>query len=406
MKSITITRIIPAVQQYPWGKKGGESAVARLLPEFSPDSPYAELWIGSHPSAPSRVDNTATQSLRELITTAPHSYLGAAVTARFGELPFLLKILSVGEPLSIQAHPDRLRAEYLHRTSPQNYPDPNHKPEMGVALTTVHLLFGLKERHLLRDTVDRHPILLGLIPPTGVNELQGKSHSLSDAELRRMIYRSVLTAPVSDRVAAVREIGDMLLTRPPLTLFEQLIPQLVERYGPEDIGILSGLLLNEVVLSPGQAIYIGPNIPHAYLSGDLIECMAASDNVVRAGLTKKYQDTETLLEMLDYEVISGGIIEPRLSPGSEKIRTYNTPTAEFSLSLVEDDEHPLLCQTEDKPEILFILDGTAIISTANAAPLHLGAGDAAFVPAAAGQYQITPRQCRYVRVTIPEPIYR
>lgn len=36
-----------------------------------------------------------------------------------------------------------------------------------------------------------------------------------------------------------------------------------------------------------QAMYLAANVPHAYLSGEAVECMATSDNVVRAGLTPK-----------------------------------------------------------------------------------------------------------------------
>lgn len=403
MRAPTITRMRPAVQQYPWGKKGEESAVARLLPTFSPDSPYAELWVGSHPSASSRVVDRADQSLRELIAEDPRSYLGDSVSSRFGELPFLLKILSVGEPLSIQAHPDRARAQQLHRTSPQHYPDPNHKPEMGVALTTTHLLFGLKERSLLIDTFARYPVLLNLVPRDCVIELKGTSQVIADAELRKMLYQALLTAPATERIAAVREVCSMLLEHPPCSLFEELIPQLVETYGPEDIGILSGLLLNEVILAPGQAIFIAPNIPHAYLSGDIIECMAASDNVVRAGLTKKFQDIETLLEMVDYDATTGGIIEPLVIPGPTKIRRYKTPTAEFSLSVIEDANMQLTFETDSKPEILFLLQGSAVITTTNEAPASLTAGDAAFVPAPCHHYQIDPTDCSFVRVSIPDP---
>ena len=43
-----------------------------------------------------------------------------------------------------------------------------------------------------------------------------------------------------------------------------------------------------MLAQPGvQAIYLAANVPHAYVSGQLIECMATSDNVVRAGLTPK-----------------------------------------------------------------------------------------------------------------------
>lgn len=398
----SIKRIIPAVQQYPWGKKGKESAVARLLPEFCPNSRYAELWIGSHPSASALVDNPAGQSLRELIAAEPRVCLGDMVRGRFGELPFLLKILSIGEPLSIQAHPDRARAENLHRTFPQHYPDPNHKPEMGVALTTVHLLFGLKERQLIVDTFARYPMLLGLVSHDLIPELQGASNFLSDSALQRATYRSLITAPSSERIGAVHNICNTLLNTPPTSYFEERIPQLVEMYGPEDIGILSGLLLNEVVLSPRQAIFIAPGIPHSYLSGDLIECMAASDNVVRAGLTRKYQDTETLLDMLDYGATTKEVIEAIAAPESPQTLNYETPTAEFSLSIIHRANQSLTYQKGDKPEMLFLLEGAAVITTNNEHSISLRAGEGAFVPAAVNTYKLAANSCSFVRVTVPD----
>jgi len=68
-----------------------------------------------------------------------------------------------------------------------------------------------------------------------------------------------------------------------------------------DVGVLCPFLLNCVSCSPGQALFLGPNVPHAYLSGDIVECMAQSDNVVRAGLTPKFRDVNTLIDMLTYE---------------------------------------------------------------------------------------------------------
>jgi mannose-6-phosphate isomerase len=50
-------------------------------------------------------------------------------------------------------------------------------------------------------------------------------------------------------------------------------------------------------LNKGEAIMINPNEPHAYIKGDLIECMVNSNNVVRGGLTPKFKDTETLVKV-------------------------------------------------------------------------------------------------------------
>lgn len=79
---------------------------------------------------------------------------------------------------------------------------------------------------------------------------------------------------------------------------------LLEKEYPADVGVISLFFFNYVNLSPGEALYIGANEPHAYLSGECIECMATSDNVVRAGLTPKYRDVQTLSSMLTYKQVS------------------------------------------------------------------------------------------------------
>lgn len=54
-------------------------------------------------------------------------------------------MLSVAKPLSIQAHPDKVLAEELHKLHPDIYKDGNHKPEMAVALTEFEALYGFLE---------------------------------------------------------------------------------------------------------------------------------------------------------------------------------------------------------------------------------------------------------------------
>ena len=88
-----------------------------------------------------------------------------------------------------------------------------------------------------------------------------------------------------------------------LTDKEQLVLSLERQY-QDDVGVLAALFFNYVKLSPGEALYIGANEPHAYLSGECIEIMATSDNVVRAGLTPKYRDVQTLCSMLTYKQVS------------------------------------------------------------------------------------------------------
>lgn len=84
---------------------------------------------------------------------------------------------------------------------------------------------------------------------------------------------------------------------------EQLVFQLDNQY-PNDVGLISLFFLNYLKLNPGEALYLGANEPHAYLSGECIECMATSDNVVRAGFTNKLRDVPTLCSMLTYKQVS------------------------------------------------------------------------------------------------------
>jgi mannose-6-phosphate isomerase len=142
-----VLRLRGAVQHYEWGGRGDASLVARLAGETAEGRPCAELWMGTHPSAPSSLAPDAgiqeEVSLREWLARNPAALLGRAVAARWGgDLPFLFKVLSVAQPLSIQAHPDRDLARALHSLRPATYRDANHKPEMAVAVTEFRALCG------------------------------------------------------------------------------------------------------------------------------------------------------------------------------------------------------------------------------------------------------------------------
>lgn len=140
--------IKPAVKDYAWGIRGMDSRVGRYALEcgsiaaMDPDCPYAELWIGTHPSGPSVLADGADTPLRDAI--------GA-------DLPFLFKILSAGKALSIQAHPDKDVAARLHADDPQNYADANHKPEMAIALTPFEAMCGFRRIEEISVLLKKHP---------------------------------------------------------------------------------------------------------------------------------------------------------------------------------------------------------------------------------------------------------
>lgn len=118
----------------------------------------------------------------------------------------------------------------------------------------------------------------------------------------RYLFTRYLSSPIERVVEIIQKLTSRLegkIKQQPLDELESLVLELIAQY-PGDIGIFSPLLLNYLILNPGESFFIGPNEPHAYIYGDCIECMALSDNVVRAGLTPKHKDVEILSKMLTY----------------------------------------------------------------------------------------------------------
>ncbi|XP_071683903.1 mannose-6-phosphate isomerase 1 isoform X2 [Lolium perenne] len=337
-----LLRLRCAVQHYEWGRHGATSLVARLAaatdPAFQTDPalPYAELWMGTHPAAPSVVLPTG-EHLRGWLARNRDA-LGSPVNERWGgDLPFLFKVLSVAKPLSIQAHPDKALAEELHALRPDAYRDANHKPEMAIAITHFRALFGFVGIEELKDVIRTVPEVGGLIGHEDAGKLitVKENHGGNDAKyVLQSAFAKLMMASketVSEAVNKLKyRLNDESKIRT-LTEKEEVILSLERQY-PEDVGVLAALLFNYVKLSPGEAIYIGANEPHAYLSGDCIECMATSDNVVRAGLTPKYRDVKTLRDMLTYKQVFPEILRGVPVPAMEPyVRRYTPPTDEFEV---------------------------------------------------------------------------
>ncbi|XP_062183308.1 mannose-6-phosphate isomerase 2-like [Phragmites australis] len=335
-----LMRLRCAVQHYEWGRRGPDSLVARLAREEGGgdgdggdlDRPCAELWMGTHPSAPSSL--APDVSLRGWLERNPAA-LGRAVAARWGgDLPFLFKALSVAKALSIQAHPDRELARALHALRPATYRDANHKPEMAVAVTEFRALCGfagIKELKEVLTTVPEVGVLVG-------KEEAGKLMSVKEHDGGigvRSYLQSAFTKLMIASEEAVSEAISKLKSRlngeskiRTLTKKEQLVLSLEKQY-PGDVGVLAAFFFNYVKLSPGEALYVGANEPHAYLSGECIECMATSDNVVRAGLTPKFRDVQTLCSMLTYNQTFPEILQG--VPAQPYVTRYTPPTDEFEV---------------------------------------------------------------------------
>lgn len=349
-------RLEATYQQYDWGKIGSKSAVARFAKDSNPnitieeDKPYAELWMGTHPKGPAKSTET-NELLADLIKNDPKTMLGEKVIAKFGkdyELPFLFKVLSIEKVLSIQAHPDKSLAKILHQNDPKNYPDDNHKPEMAVAVTDFEGFCGFKPLDEISDELQRIPEFRKIIGDDLADEFtqnirldvdSGSNDDKTNRKLLQKIFNKVMTTP--DDVIA--KYGNQLIERAqnnPSDFNKTDLPDLLIRLNkqfPGDIGLFcGGLLLNHCKLNAGEAIFLRAKDPHAYISGDIMECMAASDNVVRAGFTPKFKDVKNLVEMLTYNY--GSVEDQKMakesferSSGNGESILYNPPIEEFAV---------------------------------------------------------------------------
>ncbi|KAJ4973640.1 hypothetical protein NE237_006814 [Protea cynaroides] len=345
-------RLRCSVQNYDWGRIGEDSMVARLFSlnsgsDIEPNKPYAELWMGTHASGPSFVvesgeldggsswfESVDLKTLKSWVSENP-SVLGDKVVEKWGtHLPFLFKVLSVAKALSIQAHPDKELARALHKSEPKLYRDANHKPEMALALTEFEALCGFVSVEELKDVLHDVPEIIDLVGNAEADEVLHINEHYGEKRIKSIlqsIFTKLMTVSenaVSEAVFKMKRRLNMENKVRHLTDKEQLVLRLAKQY-PADIGVMSAFFLNYVKLNPGEALYLGANEPHAYISGECIECMATSDNVVRAGLTPKYRDVPTLCSMLTYKQGFPGILHGVfLNPYTKR---YVPPFDEFEI---------------------------------------------------------------------------
>eukprot|EP00742_Colponemidia_sp_Colp-10_P004437 GILJ01004737.1.p1 GENE.GILJ01004737.1~~GILJ01004737.1.p1 ORF type:complete len:434 (+),score=40.45 GILJ01004737.1:86-1303(+) len=341
---------------------GDNSLVANLAHNNSldgePDAskPYAELWMGDHPSGMSSVSTDTT--LKSFLTSHPE-VLGAAVVRKYGlNLPFLFKVLSVRTALSIQAHPDMDLAQKLYTSFPDLYKDPNHKPEMAIAVTQFEALCGFRGLRELNTALEDVEELSSLLGHAVVDEVKNAMHSSDEGECKTALkkaYAALCRTPAEPVKEALQRLVQRLHNTRQRSIDEELIIRLNEQY-PGDIGVFSVFFLNYIRLQPGQAIFLGANEPHAYLSGDCIECMACSDNVVRAGLTPKFRDVDTLLSMLTYKMGVPDILQGERT--NDCCIRYSPPVEEFEVSRIQINAEQTWHRAADfGPSILLVLRG-------------------------------------------------
>jgi len=324
-----------SIQHYAWGSK---TAIPELLGIPNPEGkPMAELWMGAHPKAPSQVliqDHWV--SLIDLIRSSPVPILGKKVADVFdNRLPFLFKVLASAEPLSIQVHPNKRQAEEGFKrenklnipldSAARNYRDDNHKPELLCALTPFEALKGFR------------PVkeIVSLLSPVRPYALEGPLMELErrpDGQGMRLFFSTLMKLPNGIKEKAISDLLHRIEAHADDRREYEWVMELAKRY-PNDIGVFSPLLLNLVVLEPGEAIFIPAGHLHAYLKGTGLEIMANSDNVVRGGLTPKYVDVDELLKIVSFDPAPVEKIMARSLPHGEEV--YICPAKEFQLSLIK-----------------------------------------------------------------------
>ncbi|TCP49231.1 mannose-6-phosphate isomerase type 1 [Tamaricihabitans halophyticus] len=327
-----------AVRPYAWGSR---TTISELLGRPVPaPHPEAELWMGAHPGDPSQLiaSDGTERSLLELVEADPVRQLGSQCAERWGDrLPFLLKILAADEPLSMQAHPSaeqaaegfaREDAAGIPRDAKnRNYPDPTAKPELLCALTEFHALAGFRDPG---RTVE----LLRAVQTPGLAPHIALLADQPDADGMRALFTTWITLPQPALDELLPELLDACVQHikdgGEFGLECRTVLELGELH-PGDAGVLAALLLNRLVLGPGEAIHLPAGNLHTYLRGTAVEILANSDNILRGGLTPKHVDVPELLRVLDFRCGDMPILrgEPCATDG---LRVYRTATPEFELS--------------------------------------------------------------------------
>lgn len=355
-----------ALQRYDWGSTEG---IPHLL-GFEPDGgPYAEAWWGAHPVAPS---TTERGNLDAVIAADPASMLGEGCAAHHGRLPYLLKVLAIAHPLSIQVHPTSERAAEgfaaehgtgLALDDPRRtYKDAFHKPEMLVALTELTVLSGFRTPEQIA------PDLRAI----GGEDAQELAHALAQGGIRAYVDAALGGggADAVARLAAHRgeESASLRIAREALALY------------PDDPGALVALAMNAVVLAPGESLYTPSGVVHCYVGGLGVEIMANSDNVVRAGFTHKPVNAALLRELALLEPTEPA--RPRMELAGAA-RVLSTNADEFELTVIQDGPG----SAPGGPRIVVALEGSARVTTSRASR-ELAQGESVFIPASEGEARL------------------
>ncbi|KAK3109268.1 hypothetical protein LTR53_017658 [Teratosphaeriaceae sp. CCFEE 6253] len=379
---------------YPWGKQGAESLSARLCakepgwidpndlskPFEIKDEPFAEMWMGTYPVLPSYLASTG-EDLQNVLDTHAEALIGKPVLEKFGhsKLPFLPKVLSIAKALPLQLHPNKELAARLHEKNPDQFTDANHKPEIALALGEFEAFCGFKPLASIHALMQLEP-LKRYLPQIGKPEFD-------DQQLKGVVKKML---EADD--ASVKETYDALTLLPRDAFgseeqhIQKLAPRLAEQYSAADPGLLVALItMNYMVLQRGESIYIPADGIHAYLSGDIIECMARSNNVLNTGFCPRSDrdNIDLFISCLTFTPHSAeeALLKPTAyERGREgKTERFSPPLSEFDMlqTTLKAGEKEMLGSVKG-PGILLVTEGGAEMK-ANGKAMEVGEGQCFFV---------------------------
>ncbi|MEZ9134355.1 mannose-6-phosphate isomerase, class I [Vibrio sp. 10N.286.52.B1] len=386
MQNESFYKLENSIQNYPWGSV---SSIPDLFDVENPAQvPMAEIWMGAHPKASSKIQlHGQSIELAHFISASGSNLLGEDTKQRYGELPYLFKVLAANQALSIQVHPSKEEAEVGFAKENQlgiamdaynrNYKDANHKPELVYALTPYLAMNGF------RDYNDIVTLFVSANLSSLQNEINHFSNNQTPAGLRAL-FQAVLSLEGDKKDATIQELLTWTDTHQQDSL-ATLVLDLNTVY-PNDVGLLAPLMLNVILLQPGEAMFLDAGTPHAYLKGTALELMANSDNVLRAGLTPKYIDVEELVASCRfYPLDSDKILTSPISEGCEQ--TFPVPVDDFSFAVYQQPDAYSI--TLSRAEIWFAIDQDATFVDQAGQQFTISKGESIFIPLTTDQFTVS-----------------
>ena len=392
-------RLAGRLQHYDWGSS---TALAELRGVEPSGKPEAELWFGT-----SRAESAGSGP-----GPGPDGeYLpdGHPDQRAQPDLPYLVKLLAADRPLSLQVHPDTRAAADGYRREEEagigpddptrSFPDPGPKPELLCAVTRFEALCGFRpvpEALEVARALGVPAHLLTLLDQPGQDAwghvvgttLAGAGGTDRESDIDRLVEAARKVLEGGESATAGRS-GHGTVEAETVVRAAEVVCRLADRY-PRDPALLLVPMLRRLVLQPGEAMFVGPGVLHAYLGGMALEVMTPCDNVVRGGFTSKHVDTRALVDLLDTGKVPG------VQRSVEGVHCYEVPVEDFAVWRIE-GRHTLQVRTDPHagagapagrrqgPDVVVAIEGRTVVED----DLVLAPGEAALVPVTDGAYQIS-----------------